>query len=82
MNKIPANKSPKPTPTRTDFTSKAAAARLSSPLEICFRGIARFFKLSRSGSVGKYKLLKLLPFLFCRSDKLLGFFSSVFPALR
>ena len=26
------NKSPKPTPTRTDCSSKAAAARLSSPL--------------------------------------------------
>jgi hypothetical protein len=29
-----ANKSPKLTPTRTDFSSKAAAAQLSSPL--CF----------------------------------------------
>jgi len=27
-----SNKSPKLTPTRTDFTSKAAAAQLSSPL--------------------------------------------------
>jgi len=33
------NKSPKLTPTRTNFTSKAAAAQLSSPLKICIEFI-------------------------------------------
>ncbi len=83
FKRIISNKSPKLTPTRTDFTSKTAAAQLISALDLLISEFLVFLRLFRdSGFIAKLSAVKVWGFFSSVAQSLAFDFSGVSPVMQ